>query len=71
MTVTHADGSARAPVEVDTLVIGRGERDDVVITAGSGVFPIAVSRESKADPPGRALLRTGPGTAPPSGRDPV
>ena len=64
LTVTHADGFAVQPVEVNTLVIGMGERYDVVVTAGSGVFPIAVVRESKADPPARALLRTGPGATP-------
>jgi FtsP/CotA-like multicopper oxidase with cupredoxin domain len=71
MTVTHADGFACKPVEVDALVIGMGERYDVVITAGSGVFPIAAARESKADPPARALLRTGPGAAPAVGARPA
>jgi FtsP/CotA-like multicopper oxidase with cupredoxin domain len=71
MTVTHADGFACVPVEVDALVIGMGERYDVVITAGSGVFPIAVVRESKADPPARALLRTGPGATPAVGARPA
>jgi FtsP/CotA-like multicopper oxidase with cupredoxin domain len=33
MTVTHADGRPVAPVDVDTLVIGMGERYDVVVTA--------------------------------------
>ena len=70
MTVTHADGFAVVPVEVDALVIGMGERYDVVVTAAAGVFPIAVLRESKDDPPARALLRTGPGTAPPVGARP-
>ena len=71
MTVTHADGFACAPVEVDAMVIGMGERYDVVITAGAGVFPIAVAREGKADPPARALLRTGPGAAPAVGTRPA
>jgi FtsP/CotA-like multicopper oxidase with cupredoxin domain len=39
LTVTHTDGFPVEPVDVDTVIIGMGERYDVVITAGDGVFP--------------------------------
>jgi len=35
MTVTHSDGQAVEPVEVDTLRIGMGERYDVLVTANN------------------------------------
>lgn len=40
MTVTHADGFPVRPVEVDSLVLGMGERYDVLVTAQDGRFPI-------------------------------
>lgn len=65
LTVTHADGFPVHPVKVDTLVIGMGERYDVMVEAGSGAFPLIAAPESKADePPGFAVLRTGPGRSP-------
>ena len=65
LTVTHADGFPVRPVEVDTLILGMGERYDVVITAGDGAFPIVAVPEGKDDPAAFGLLRTGAGAAPP------
>ena len=64
LTVTHSDGFPVRPVDVDSLIIGMGERYDVVITAGDGTFPIVAVPEGKRDPAGFAVLRTLPGTAP-------
>lgn len=58
LTVTHADGFPVQPVEVDNVVLGMGERYDVIITAGSGAFPIIAIPEGKDDPAGEAVLRT-------------
>ncbi|NEK95466.1 multicopper oxidase family protein [Modestobacter muralis] len=64
LTVTHADGFPVRPVDVDSLIIGMGERYDVVVTAGDGAFPIVAFPEGKDDPAGFALLRTASGRAP-------
>jgi FtsP/CotA-like multicopper oxidase with cupredoxin domain len=58
LTVTHADGFPVEPVEVDNVVLGMGERYDVIVTAGSGSFPIVAVAEGKADPAGEAILQT-------------
>ncbi|MBI4933615.1 MAG: multicopper oxidase family protein, partial [Actinobacteria bacterium] len=57
MTVTHTDGFAVEPVEVDTLLLGMGERYDVVVTARSGAWPIVASAEGKSAS-ASAVLRT-------------
>ena len=57
LLVTHSDGYPVRPVEVDTLILGMGERYDVEFTAGSGVFPIAVVPEGK---PGSRRRACGP-----------
>ncbi|MHB1290045.1 multicopper oxidase family protein, partial [Georgenia sp.] len=67
LTVTHTDGFAVNPVEVDTLIVGMGERYDVVITAGDGAFPIVAAPEGKDVGPGFAVLRTASGDAPTPG----
>lgn len=67
LTVTHADGFPVEPVEVDTLILGMGERYDVVITAGDGVFPVVAVPESKKDVAALAVLRTASGLAPLTG----
>jgi FtsP/CotA-like multicopper oxidase with cupredoxin domain len=64
LTVTHTDGFPVEPVGVDTVIIGMGERYDVVITAGDGVFPIVATPEGKEDPAALALLRTSSGSGP-------
>ncbi|MGH9249616.1 MAG: multicopper oxidase family protein [Acidimicrobiales bacterium] len=63
MTVTHSDGFPVRPVEVDALLVAMGERYDVIVTLGDGVFPLVASAEGKQ---GQALLllRTGSGEAP-------
>jgi FtsP/CotA-like multicopper oxidase with cupredoxin domain len=68
MTITHSDGYPVRPYRTDALVIGMGERYDVLITAKSGVFPLVALAEGKR---GRAMavLRTGAGAVPePSAR---
>ncbi|MCC5578026.1 multicopper oxidase family protein [Microtetraspora sp. AC03309] len=57
MTVTHTDGYAVAPVETDALLIGMGERYDVLVTLKDGVFPLVALAEGKRAL-GRALVRT-------------
>jgi len=63
MTVTHTDGFPIAPTDVDAVLLGMGERYDVVVTAGDGVFPLVASAEGK-NARARALLSTGAGRAP-------
>ncbi|MEK7410347.1 MAG: multicopper oxidase family protein, partial [Actinomycetota bacterium] len=58
LTVTHADGFPVTPVEVDNVVLGMGERYDVIVTARSGAFPIVAVPEGKTDPSAEAVLRT-------------
>ncbi|MFJ4875646.1 multicopper oxidase family protein [Streptomyces sp. NPDC088745] len=66
MTVTHTDGFPVEHVTTDALLLGMGERYDVLVTAGDGVFPLtAVAEGKKAS--GLALLRTGGGAAPDAG----
>jgi len=72
LTVTHADGFPVNPVEVDTVLLGMGERYDVIVTAGSGSFPIVAVPEGKSDPAGEAVLRTSTSaTAPTVGSRPA
>ena len=63
MTVVHSDGFPLEPVEVDSVLIGMGERYDVIVTLGDGVFPLVAEAEGKRDR-GFALVRTADGTAP-------
>lgn len=69
MTVTHTDGYPVEPTDVDTLLLGMGERYDVVVTAGDGMFPLVALAEGK-NAVARALLSTGAGTAPDPGFQP-
>lgn len=72
LTVTHADGFPVTPVEVDNVVLGMGERYDVVVTVKSGAFPIVAVPEGKSDPAAEAVLRTNASaTAPNVGSRPV
>ncbi len=64
LTVTHADGWPITPVTVDTLLIGMGERYDVLVTAGDGAFPLVASAEGR-NFRARTILRTGSGAATP------
>ena len=63
MTVTHTDGFPVRPTDVDAVLVGMGERYDVVVTAGDVIFPLVAAAEGK-DALARALLSTGAGTAP-------
>ncbi len=69
MTVTHADGFPIVPTEVDAVLLGMGERYDVVVTAGDGVFPLVAAAEGK-NAVARALLSTGASSAPDPGFQP-
>ncbi|GAA3188074.1 MULTISPECIES: multicopper oxidase family protein [Streptomyces] len=68
MTVTHTDGFPVAHAETDALLLGMGERYDVLVTVKDGVFPLTALAEGKKQS-ARALLRSGGGAAPkPSAR---
>lgn len=65
LRVTHSDGFPVAEVGTDAVLIGMGERYDVVVTLGDGAFPLVAVAEGKV---GQALavVRTGAGGAPAS-----
>ncbi|AZS71510.1 copper oxidase [Streptomyces lydicus] len=63
MTVTHADGFPVEHAETDALLLGMGERYDVLVTAKDGVFPLTALAEGKKRS-AQAVLRTGSGRAP-------
>ncbi|MEU0042899.1 multicopper oxidase family protein [Streptomyces werraensis] len=63
LTITHTDGFPVEHQQVDALLIGMGERYDVLVTLGDGVFPLVALAEGK-DASGMALVRTGSGSAP-------
>ena len=64
MTVTHTDGYRLVPVRAGALLIGMGERYDVQVTLGDGVFPLTALAEGK-NATALALVRTGFGEPPP------
>ena len=64
LTVVHSDGYPTQPVETDTLILGMGERYDVLIDTIDGAFPVVASPEGKKDAPAFAVLRTASGTTP-------
>jgi len=63
LTITHSDGFPVTPVTTDALLIGMGERYDVLVTVGDGVFPLVALAEGKQ---GKALavVRSAAGTPP-------
>lgn len=63
MRVTHSDGFPVRPVDTDAVLIGMGERYDVVITLADGVFPVVAVAEGKAGQ-SRAIIRTAEGPEP-------
>ncbi|MGY0486894.1 multicopper oxidase family protein [Streptomyces sp. WG-D5] len=63
MTVTHTDGFPVRHARTDALLLGMGERYDVLVTVGDGVFPLTALAEGKKAS-GMAVLRTGPGAVP-------
>ncbi|MDV8003028.1 multicopper oxidase family protein [Rhodococcus sp. IEGM 1408] len=67
MTVTHTDGFPVVPQDTDALLIGMGERFDVLVTLGDGVFPLFAQAEGKTGH-GQALVRTGVGELPAQSR---
>ncbi|WP_327582326.1 multicopper oxidase family protein [Nonomuraea sp. NBC_00507] len=58
LTVTHMDGFPVQPMETDALLIGMGERYDVLVTLKDGVFPLVALAEGK-NALARGLIRTG------------
>jgi len=66
MTVTHTDGFPISQVETDALLIGMGERYDVLVTLKDGVFPVVALAEGK-NALARGLIRTGGGAVPSAG----
>ncbi|SUA47495.1 multicopper oxidase family protein [Nocardia africana] len=70
MRVTHSDGYPVQPVTTSSLLLGMGERYDVVVDLADGVFPLVASAEGKAGQ-GFALIRTGGGAPPPADVRPV
>jgi multicopper oxidase len=64
LTVTHADGFPVEPIEVDALLLGMGERYDVLVRVpDSGAFPLFARAEGTAMG-AMAVVRTGIGMAP-------
>ncbi|WP_030674406.1 multicopper oxidase family protein [Streptomyces cellulosae] len=63
LTITHTDGFPVRHQEVDALLVGMGERYDVLVTLGDGVFPLVALAEGK-NANGLALVRTGAGSTP-------
>ncbi|MBV6695838.1 multicopper oxidase family protein [Kitasatospora aureofaciens] len=63
LTVTHTDGFPVEQATTQALLLGMGERYDVLVTAQDGVFPLTALAEGK-NATALALLRTGGGTAP-------
>jgi FtsP/CotA-like multicopper oxidase with cupredoxin domain len=48
------------------VLVGMGERYDVLVTLGDGVFPLVTLAEGK-NATGLAVVRTGSGAVPPAG----
>jgi FtsP/CotA-like multicopper oxidase with cupredoxin domain len=63
LTITHTDGFPVQHQEVDALLVGMGERYDVLVTLDDGVFPLVALAEGK-NANGLALVRTGSGSTP-------
>ncbi|MFK4547163.1 FtsP/CotA-like multicopper oxidase with cupredoxin domain [Streptomyces tendae] len=63
LTITHTDGFPVQHQEVDALLLGMGERYDVLVTLADGTFPLVALAEGK-DASGMAVIRTGSGGIP-------
>jgi len=63
MTVVHSDGFPVSPVDTDAILIGMGERIDVLVTMADGVFPLIALAEGK-NASALEIVRTGAGAAP-------
>lgn len=66
LTVTHTDGFPVEPVTVDTLQISSGERYDVLVALGDGVFPLVAAAEGRGAQ-AVGIVRTSSGAAPRTG----
>ncbi len=60
LTVTHSDGYPVEPVTAGAVRVGMGERYDVIVALGDGVFPLVAEPSGKAGL-ARAVIRTGGG----------
>jgi len=58
LNVVHTDGYPVDPVTTDALIIGMGERYDILIDASDGAFPVLAKPEGKPGGPAFAILRT-------------
>ncbi|WP_241986415.1 multicopper oxidase family protein [Cryobacterium psychrophilum] len=65
LTVTHTEGFPVDPVEVDSVLLGMGERYDVIVAMGDGVFAFVAEAEGKQNR-AFAVVRTSAGTTPPT-----
>ena len=65
MTITHTDGFPVEPTDVDTVLLGMGERFDVIVTLDDGAFALVAEAEGKKAR-AFAVVRTGAGATPPS-----
>lgn len=63
MTITHTDGYPVTHQDTDALLLGMGERYDVLVTLADSVFPLVAEAEGK-QMRAMALVKTGTGTAP-------
>ncbi|MFD8376314.1 multicopper oxidase family protein [Streptomyces sp. NPDC059688] len=63
LTVTHTDGYPVQHQQADALLIGMGERYDVLVTLDDGVFPLVALAEGK-NATGMAVIRSGSGALP-------
>jgi FtsP/CotA-like multicopper oxidase with cupredoxin domain len=70
LRVTHADGFPVRPVTGDALLIAMGERYDLLVELGDGVFPLVALAEGK-QAQAFAVVRTSRGTAPGAGVRPA
>jgi multicopper oxidase len=70
MTVTHTDGYPVEHAQTGSVRLGMGERYDVVVTLGSGVFPLVAQPLGKQGQ-ALALVRTAAGAVPPAGYRPA
>jgi FtsP/CotA-like multicopper oxidase with cupredoxin domain len=64
MQVVHADGYPVRPASTDAILIGMGERYDVIVTLGDGAFPLVAVAEGKRQST-LAVIRTSPSAAAP------
>ncbi|HET6214446.1 MAG TPA: multicopper oxidase family protein, partial [Micromonosporaceae bacterium] len=69
-TVTHADGFPVRPVDAGAVLLAMGERLDLLVTLGDGVFPLVAAAEGKSGA-AAVVVRTGSGTVPQLGVSPV